>query len=211
MQSRIRIFTITSSPPEDPRVLRLKKSAAKYEIPLEVITLYHPRSYEEFMNHKHRYIAGVLAYTHAPSFLCLDAWDTVFTGMVPLEVLSEEALCFGAEKNCYPDEKFAGLFDQGDPFPYLNAGAIWGSVDEYLRLVPTSVENDQLAWTKQYLITPERIHLDTHARHVLNLHSTNPEDLSYFPDGVRYNPTGTWPFILHGNGKWPLPTWVEHA
>lgn len=210
MQSRFKVFTITDSPSEDPRIQRLRRSAEKYEIPLAVVhVLGMGGTYESFLEHKHRYIAGVLARISEPRFLYLDAWDTVFTGEVPLEVFSEVDLCFGAEKNCYPDKSLELNFDQTVPFPYLNSGVIWGNTNLALELTPTQVEHDQLAWTKQYLLTPERIHLDTHARHVLNLHSTSPEDLSYFPDGVRYNPTSTWPFILHGNGKWPLPQWVE--
>jgi len=210
MQSRFRVFTLTTSHPGDPRIQRLQRSAAKYAIPLEVLYLYTSgQTYESFLEHKHRYIAGVLARTRAPGFLYLDAWDTVFTGEIPLEVFSEVDLCFGAEKNCYPEPSYARSFDQTSPFPYLNSGVMWGNTNLALELTPTQVEHDQLAWTKQYLLTPERIHLDTHARHVLNLHSTDPQDLSYFPDGVRYNPTSTWPFILHGNGKWPLPQWTE--
>ena len=204
------IFTLTTDV-EHPGLKRLEASADDHGVNLVTLKGFAKGDYEGYLRCKHLEILEVLQDVKPKQFLFLDAWDTVFVGLPGLEVMNEEGLCFGGEKNCYPEVGLKGIYPFPDePFPYLNSGVIWGRTSEYIHLCPRQVEHDQLAWTKVYGLKPESIFIDTHARHVLNLHSTNPGDLSRFPDGVRYNPTGTWPFIIHGNGKWPLPSWVEN-
>lgn len=214
MHSDFQAFTLTSDL-YHPGLLRLIKSAVKHKFYFRPVHIKRITNYSEFLSNKHLLIRGVLKglleadYTR---FLYLDAWDTVITGPVPWQVLDSRKLTFGAELNCYPEAEFAASYPKpARPFPYLNSGVIWGPIEEYLELCPSKVEHDQLAWTEKYLLNTGRIQLDTRAEVVLNLHSTSPQDLSRFPDGVRYHPTGTWPCILHGNGGWPLPNFLETA
>ena len=204
---KFKVFTITT---DEDKVERLLNSAVKLEIPLDVQVV-TPKGYERFINLKHLYIyeAMIKAWTEGfNNFMFVDAWDTVFVGPIPSGPMITDKLWFGAEKNCYPDESIKSryLTPCSGPFPYLNSGVIWGRVEKYLERCPIWSGHDQEMWTKEYL--NGGIHLDHSAAVVLNLHSTRPDDLSRFPDGVRYNPTGTWPCVLHGNGKWPIPQWA---
>jgi hypothetical protein len=205
---RSRVFTFTTAGSNVSKGDRLKRSAERWKWPLEVIRPDHSSTYLDFLKHKHLYIRDVLMETSASHFLFLDGWDTAFVGEEGVR-LYPAALTFSAEKNCYPRGEWRKLYKTLDqPFPFLNSGVIWGPTSEYLRLCPDKPIHDQEAWTWEYL-EKGRISLDTQASVALNLHSTKEEDLSRFPDGIRYNPTGTWPVILHGNGKWPLPNWLE--
>jgi len=126
---------------------------------------------------------------------------------MPTGPVITDKLWFSAEKNCYPSEELKSRYlDTSAPFPYLNSGVIWGNVDKYLERCPLKQGHDQLLWTEEFL--SGGIYLDTHGAVALNLHSTRDDDLSKFPDGVRFNPSGTWPCVLHGNGKWPIPQWA---
>lgn len=207
--------TITSYTPEL-KHSRLVRSAERHGwLPffVEFTIPYGTLEYAAFLSKKHLFLKSLLerekkfGKTH---FLFLDAWDTVFIQPPDRFPMEWDRLSFGAEKNCYPEPKFAGIYPGLSPFPYLNSGCIWGPIDRYLALCPREEEHDQLAWTKAYLAAPEQFHLDHSAEVVLNLHSTAPSELSRWPGGsVQYVPTHSWPFILHGNGKWPLPNFLE--
>jgi hypothetical protein len=202
-------FTVVSA--WDLKVDRLVKSAAKQKVFFET-RVYPDFTYTEFLDHKHLLILDVLKGAQASgikNFLFLDGWDTVIVAPLATQMYTTPKLWFGAEKNCYPNREQASRFLQPGPFPYLNSGVIWGNVDTYVARCPREVGHDQRLWIEEYLSATRGIILDTFAGVALNLHSTKAEDLSRFVDGaVRYAPTGTWPCILHGNGKWPIPQWV---
>lgn len=206
------VFTLSTSP-DHPGLLRLKASAEKFGWPLEV---HHPylgprredRTYEKFLEVKHHYIKDILSRRKG-WFLYVDAWDSVFVNH--FYIPEGEGLWFAGEKNLYPRVDY-GLnvpFRPETLFPYLNTGIIWGDVSEYLRLCPKAVGHDQEMWIRKWCENVD-VQVDHWATYGLNLHSTKPEELSRIAGGVvRYNPTNTEPYILHGNGKWPLPNWLE--
>jgi hypothetical protein len=209
MENKFIAFTITSDRTH-PGFARLQRSAEKWGIFLQPVDAGGFKDYDEFINNKHLIIRECLKNLQLVGFerfLCLDAWDTVFVGKLPTTVFTTPHLTFGAEKNCYPNKELAPLYLDIGGMPYLNAGVIWGPIAEYLDRCPIHIGHDQGLWSEVYL-QDCLVLLDRFSEVALNLHSTNPEDLSRFPDGVRYNPTGSWPAILHGNGKWPLPAWI---
>lgn len=195
-----------------PGYKRLVASAERFEIPLQTVVVKED-SYQEVITSKHLIIRDALeAALHegVNRFLFLDGWDTVFVSPIATEMLTTEYLGMGAEKQCYPYTEWEPFYTtQSLPFPYLNSGVIWGPISEYLHLCPYLWGHDQGEWTRVYLDKePVTLALDHYGEFVVNLHSTEAEDLSRFPDGVRYNPSGTWPCILHANGKWPMPAWA---
>jgi hypothetical protein len=210
MWNDLAVFTLTTDL-DHPGVKRLAASAMKFDIPLTVCSIPAGRPYKEIIRTKHLAIREKLEeLRHFERFLFLDAWDTAFVGALPEWVFTAARLSFGAELNCYPGKKEETRYTtQAEPFPYLNSGVIWGPTAEYLRLCPKAPGHDQGRWTGVYFAYPGELLLDHRAEVVLNLHSTKAEDLSYFRSSVRYNPTGSSPAILHGNGKWPLPEFIK--
>ena len=217
MQPELAVFTLTSDL-NHPGLIKLLRSAHRFGWPLNPIYTNRVDGYDDYIFRKHQMIRQQLKdfkTQHYSRFLFLDAWDTLFTGRMPafgLQEQKEDVLCFGAELNCHPNHQLVLSYPPKDlitEFPFLNSGVIWGHIDTYLELCPLEQKHDQEAWTEAYLARPERFFLDHQAKVALNLHSTNIMDISRYPDGIRYNPTGTWPCIVHGNGKWPIPNFME--
>lgn len=207
------VFTLTTDL-SHPGLTRLAKSAEKFDIPLGVVSIPPGKPYKEIIRTKHLLIRDKLEEFEAlgfQRFLFLDAWDTLFVGPLNNLIHNAKNLNFGAEKNCYPGKKSETRYKtQEEVFPYLNSGVIWGDVDTYLDLCPDAYGHDQGMWTEVYFQSPEAVTLDHKAEVVLNLHSTKDEDLGRIPGGgVHYGPTNTSPLIIHGNGKWPIPLWME--
>jgi hypothetical protein len=199
---------------ETPEYVRLLKSAHKHGIPLKSY-FFDEQDYDKFIARKHLFIKEALEELWATSgcnrFMFVDAFDTCFVSAPKLNILTDNYLTFGGEKNCYPEPAYASAYPQDGEFPYLNSGVIWGPISLYKLYCPGDYGHDQLLWTRQFFNHPAAsMQIDTHASVALNLHSTKAENLSRYADRVEYaGENGTaYPMVLHANGKWPMPAWA---
>ncbi len=187
------------------------------------------KTYEDFIDHKHLYIRDQLLWALEKGytkFICLDGWDTKIVG--PMEEVPFETglIYFGGDgphptptnrqqETCYPDPRYSEFFwtpNSGSPYPYPNGGVIWGDIRTYLSRCPDYVCLDQLVWTREYVRDARGINIDTQAQTVLNLfglYDSNVWGRKEVGGRWCYLPTTTWPVILHGNGKWPIPEFIK--
>lgn len=155
----------------------------------------------------------------------VDGFDTLAQAG-PQSFLSEylalnASIIASAETNCWPfwqyhHGEYCGLYPPAPtPFRFLNAGFFIGTAEALrsalslilferkLRLYPSEMDRDDQAMLSLYYLNqhPPAIQLDYYGHLSLSMHSLNPEDFSFPPDGpVQYPPTHTTPLLLHFNG-----------
>lgn len=183
-------------------------------------------SYEEFIDNKHLYMRKEIERAYHKGYtryFYLDGWDTKIIGDFA-EVPFDSPLFFSAEgphptlsnqqmEGCYPDVRYAEFYPRdGRTYPYINAGVQWGWCSAYLDRCPTYTCLDQLVWTREYVTNPNGITLDTEAKTAFNLYGLLEQNVwSRKEVGGRWTflPTGGVPCVVHGNGKWAIPGWLN--
>ena len=205
MQNDFIPFTVYDR--EHPGLDRLAGSAKKFGWPLQ---LHQVPQKKYFLSEKHLLIRSFLEEHPVKCFLFVDAFDTVFIRKYHGPYFPDVLLGFVGEKNCYPRKEYTCIFKEraDGPFPYLNSGIIWGDPEYYLAACPEEFIHDQLAWTRA-AVEDHNIFIDSFGGPGINLHSTEPDDWSYSGGLWTYRPTMATPYVIHGNGNWPLPAWAE--
>lgn len=214
MGSEFKVVTVLTQ--ENDQYFKLLASTKKFGWPfyayfvepkLELGTV---GAYHDIIGRKHLLIRDALIKAGSPTrFMFVDAWDTQFVADPGIRVLKAKGLNFSGQKDCWPEARYAVNFPPNDPFPYLNSGVIWGLAGEYFdRVNSMPAVLDQLSWTRSYVNNPEGMQIDSRAETALTLFGVDHADISRFSDGIRYNPTGTWPLVVHAAGKSAMPPWL---
>lgn len=149
--------------------------------------------------------------------LFIDGYDSYFlTGInniIHKFISMNCGILFSAEKNCSPDKSLINKYPEvTTPFRFLNAGGFIGyagalkpMVDELIHLRSTEKNNnmysDQYLWTRCYLDNKDKIKLDINCDIFQTLHSTSIDDFTLVGGGYKNNITGSFPCILHANGR----------
>lgn len=165
----------------------------------------YEESYHKFIAKKHQLIKSRLLKQSGScdQFLFVDAWDSVFLGPPGELEIPKYTLNFSGSLDCYPEKCYSRFFS--GTLPFLNSGVIWGEVATYLARCPEYEVNDQLAWTREMVQNPTGLFVDSEAKVALT--TFGESDLSNFSrvsGRWRYNPTGSFPLVLHAGGKWPM-------
>lgn len=137
------------------------------------------------------------------TFIHADAFDTCCVRKIyEFEV---DDLIFSAESNCWPDGHLAEKYPEcSTRYRFLNAGLWIGTTNKYIDLVDkqklsVGVDDDQRAFTAAFL-SKFPITLDYGCKLFHNRYQSE-YDCTIENGLYKVNSTGTYPIIVHGNGK----------
>lgn len=124
----------------------------------------------------------------------------------------EQSVVMSAEKNCWPDKKFADKFPDLTPYRYPCSGLWIGSTDHLLPFFRQACQvTTEWYYSDQACVTElmaggewPQVYLDTKCELFQSMYASE-NDLE-FKDGKLHNRlTGTTPLMFHGNGRSKLP------
>jgi hypothetical protein len=142
------------------------------------------------------------SFTH---FIFVDGYDTLF--LRPITDIGNQIL-FSAEKACWPDA--------GAPYPpstntwrYLNSGVYCGPVKKFLELIshcPINFADDDQRYFTNIFLKSGKIHLDTGCSLFQSYSFVDEGEYSIEDiNQLKNNKTGSYPAIVHFNGKTAAP------
>lgn len=156
----------------------------------------------------------LLANPDITHFFFADAYDVVCLGSMEealskLEKISgNDKMIVSAERGCWPNpdyERFyPNIFEHG--YNYLNSGLYYSPTQIFLNLFekepPVYNSDDQLWLTEKFLFDENSdIVLDNNCEVFQSYSFIEDGDYEYSEDGVFNAKTGTWPILVHGNGR----------
>jgi hypothetical protein len=202
----IKIKTIAvSNLPNYEGLLRLKASLLKYNIDHEIIITKWEGFYTK-INEAYKFCKN----TDYDLILFVDAHDVIFTGSIDgLYKLnySRRDCVFSSEKACWPDSNLADTYptkELSTPWKYLNSGSYLFKtkrfVDVYEANPPSLDCDDQRYFTSLYLEGKMDCTLDTSCRVFQSVAFESEGDFT-ITDKLKNNITGSYPLVLHGNGR----------
>lgn len=161
---------------------------------------------DEIVNGKRK---GKLVVLDCLDLLVCRPWEE----FVP-DVLGEDRLVIGGERNLYPDRTHQARFENvGEKYwmPYANGGFWYGDIDYFLKLYEKRSLGgtciDQQRWNELFALHREVV-IDDRAERVLNLIQVVKDEVMWEGDGrVTYIPFGTQPFAIHANGDKSNGVW----
>lgn len=217
MNSNVRV--ITAATEETDGLNRLRASAVKHDVKLEVIgldshwaggnlaRLENPGGGQK-INFVKRYIKDLSDDTIV---IFVDGYDVVFLG--GLEAImeryksSKHKALFAAEKTCWPDTSLADRYPQeGSEYRFLNSGTYVAEVGELRKIIKEEIkdtDDDQLYLSLKFLSNSYDMGLDYRCKLFQPTEGCWP-DMDYIRDEKEElvnNKFLTKPLIAHGNGS----------
>ena len=224
----LRVKFVTAATEETDGLGRLKDSAVRYGIPLEVLgikkdwtggnvsRLENPGGGQK-INLLKEYLESNKELEDNDFIVFVDGYDVIFTG--PTEFILERykefdcKVLFAAERSCWPDEGLASSYPEvNSPYKYLNSGTFIGTVSELKRITEEHIEDtadDQLYYAKKLLSNEYDMQLDYECK-IFQTTEGSWLDMKYVIDnksaglglGDMTNTLfQTKPCIVHGNGS----------
>jgi len=203
----------TVSDPRHPGWLKLKYSLDKFGWDYAICGTEYHQFGSKMVN----------AYNYAKKTDCthlfiVDAYDVVVLGTMSEAVrnLPMDAIVFNAERNAWPYEQWFLLYPEcKSSFKYLNGGMSFVSVYRFLNMFGDNpilhTDNDQVVLAKTFLLKRDEynMRLDTNCDTFQTLCGTDWGDFR-IQDGKVFNrETGSFPLLIHGNGKHPMDKIID--
>jgi len=197
----------------NPGFIELKKSLIKREIHHHIINVPWQGFYTKVSE-----LGKYASSCDADYILFVDAHDVIFTG--PLDYIKESIPMFGdvdaifsAEKGCWPDASLESRYEKTKyPWRFLNSGSFLFKPSALANLIKEEDlfvgMDDQLYYTEKYLDKKMNAVLDLNCEIFQSVSHDSGESFS-IEDGMFKNViTGTYPVVIHGNGKTPLTEYI---
>lgn len=189
---------------------------------LELITLGWERGWRGLNQKLHLVTEALESLEAEETVLFVDAHDTILIGSgaeieAKFRALGDPFLC-SAERNCYPVAEWAERYPPCDtPYRFLNSGVWMGEVGftralfEQMQVARLPAElNDQRLFTEWWL-SYRGFTLDRQCTLFQSLFGAE-QDLVFEGLCLRNVLTGTYPLVLHGNGRTDMSaviTWAK--
>lgn len=209
---KIKVITVTNAP-QHPGCQQLTRSLDVFGYDYHVIQTTW-RGFGTKINEAAKYAESIQGeYSH---ILLVDAHDVIF--LAPPDAITAryndpDRMLFSCEKACWPSPGLASHYPFiSSDWRYLNSGSYLAPIPVYLDMIgrhPVAYTyDDQLYFTERYLSGQWPIDLDDRCRIFQSIAFQADSDFETV-DGraIFNNKTGTYPTVIHGNGRTPMG-WV---